>query len=282
MTNWIRWNVGAVEVTALEDGSMTGKPGLFPKFEVDEARAAARVAGEDYDGGDFTIPIAAFLVRSGEALVLVDTGSAPGFSDNAGHFPSALSLAGIDPGEITHIALTHMHPDHVGGLLDEAGEAAFPNAELVVGAADWAHFHSDATMSAANDRGKTVLERVRAAVAPYAHARHEIEGETDIVPGMVSVPLPGHTPGHTGYLLTDGPDQLLIWGDTIHCELFQMARPDWGVVFDVDIDQACETRARVFDRVVSEGLPICGPHVRFPGVATVERAGNGYRLIHGA
>lgn len=274
--------VGGIEVIPLEDGWLHVAHEVFPDYDADTARAAAAQAGIAQDEGQVAIPICAFAIRTAHALVLVDTGSPPGFADGAGRFPRALAAAGIDPGDVTHLAMTHLHIDHVGGLVDDAGQAVFADAGLISGAGDWRFFFSDTVYRRADERGRKSIAVSRRCLGPYADRRREADGETAITSGVTMLPLPGHTPGHCGILVEDGGDQLLIWGDTIHSEALQLARPDWGVMFDVDADQARATRKALFDRVATDGLTIAGPHLMAPQFARLERAAQGYRLIRDA
>ncbi|WP_109464872.1 MBL fold metallo-hydrolase [Albibacillus kandeliae] len=279
MSDVSSFKVGGIEVIALNDGYNQAPNALFPDHEADKAVAAAAQAGIPYDGESVTIPVSAFVIRAGASVVLVDSGNPPARSETSGHFARAFEQAGIGADEITHIALTHLHIDHVGGLIDSEGKARFANAELICAAPDWVHFHSDEVFARANERGQGSIMVTRQSVAPYAEGRREVTGEAAILPGLTMIPLPGHTPGHSGLMIEDAGEQLLIWGDTIHCETFQLAEPDWGVMFDVDIEQARATRKAVFDRVATDRIRIAGQHVNFPGFAFLERAGQGYRMI---
>jgi len=279
MAAGVTHKVGRIEIIALDDGRMSAAGALYPDWDDGKAKEAAAQAGIAFDGGTFDIPISAFALRVGGRLALVDTGSPPGFADRAGHFPEALARAGIAPREVRHLVMTHLHIDHVGGLVDVEGRAVFPNAELAHGAGDWAFFHSPEVEARANPRALQTLMTTRACIAPYAGQRHEVAGETEVLPGVTMIPLPGHTPGHAGILVEDGGEQLLIWGDTIHAEAFQLAQPDWGVAFDTDIDRARDSRKAIFDRVATDGIRVAGPHLAGGGFGRLERMEQGYRLI---
>ena len=279
MANVFTRMVGGIEVITLFDGQMRGSVALFPDYEAHRAHAAAAQAGIPFDGAQVIIEISSFVVKTAQAVVLVDAGSPPGFGETAGQFTEALALARIDPKEVTHLAMTHLHIDHVGGLIDTQGKARFENAELISGAGDWDFFTSDAVMARANERIRQSLQVSRNSILPYAERRRELQGEAEIASGLRMMPLPGHTPGHSGILVEDGDSRLLIWGDTIHSEAFQLAEPGWGVAFDVDTDRARTTRKALFERVVIEDIPVAGQHVRFPGFGKLERATTGYRLI---
>ena len=279
MAEFHRHRIGGIEVIALEDGYSHAPNSLFPLFEMDRAKAAAAQAGIAYDGERSLVPIRSFVLRTGDAVALVDAGSPPDFAPTTGNFAAALAAAGVAPGDVTHLVMTHLHSDHVGGLIDGEGRRVFENAELVSGRGDWDHFTSDAYEATLKGRALAGFQVARRSIEPYADRRREIDGGGEALPGISLIPLPGHTPGHSGVMVSDGDAQLLIWGDTIHCETFQMAEPDWGVLFDVDADQARETRKRLFDRVATEGLTVTGPHVRGPGLRKVERMARGYRLV---
>lgn len=272
--------IGDIEVIALVDGRMTAPNALFPLYDPDQARDAAQQAGVAYDGAIVDVAINAFVIRTGGRTLLVDAGAPPGYSDTSGYLKDSMAAAGIAPGDIDTLAMTHLHIDHVGIMADAEGKAAFPNAQLVSGAGDWDYFHDDSVFAAGNDRVRNSLSVSRRMLAPYADRRRDVQGEAEVAPGVTMVPLPGHTPGHSGILIADGGDQLLIWGDVIHAEAFQLARPDWSVRFDVDQDAARATRVKLFDRVATDGLRVTGPHVRFPGFGRVERMQQGYRLVH--
>ncbi len=279
MTGFSKHSVGDIEVIVLEDGHSRAPNSLFPLHDMEKARAAAAQAGDTYDGETAYVPINAFVIRAGDTVAIVDAGSPPDYLPTTGGFPNALAAAGVAPDEVTHLIMTHLHVDHVGGMVDAAGNAVFANAELVSGQGEWDHFQNDDFMGKLGKRALASFMSSRRAITPYADRRRDISGETEVVPGISMIPLPGHTPGHSGVHITDGDQQLLIWGDTIHSETFQMAEPDWGVLFDVDGDQARATRKRIFDRVASDGLTVTGPHVRGPGFCQVERMKQGYRLV---
>lgn len=280
MNNTERIMIGEIEVFALRDGGLRVAPEFFPEFDPDRAKRAALQAGISYDGGDVDVPVNAYVVRCGEAVVVVDTGCPPNFGEGTGGFLLALAEAGIKPADVTHIVMTHLHIDHVGGLVDVQGQAIFSNAELITGVGDWDYFHSDTVYSQATESRRPILNVTRRAVEPYADRWRELSGETALMSGLTSVPLPGHTPGHCGLLIEDGIEQLLIWGDIVHAETLQLAEPNWSIQFDVDMDQAREARLKLFDRVASDGILVAGMHVRFPGFSRLERAHSGYRLIH--
>ena len=281
MADPIIHRIGETEIITLIDGFGRAQSGLFPAFDAARAEIAAAQHGEPYDGKTVTVPIQGFAIRRGADITIVDAGSPDGYSDTTGAYMQSLAAAGVDPKDVTRLAMTHLHVDHVGQIVRPDGTPTFPNAELISGAGDWAHFTSDAVYDRTKPGGaaRASLDVTRRAIRPYADRRREITGETEIAPGLTLVPLPGHTPGHSGIRVTDGDKSVLIWGDIIHAAAFQMAEPGWGVLFDVDPEATIATRRRLFDELATDGTPILGPHVPTPGPWRVEKAPVGYRLI---
>jgi len=171
------------------------------------------------------------------------------------------------------IAMTHLHPDHIGGLASAAGTAVFPRAELLISQEEADYWLGDKADAAPERRAA-----VAAAVAPY-RARLRMLIGTGVAPGLQAMALPGHTPGHTGYIVGTGPASLLIWGDIMHVPDVQAPRPDVTMAFDVDPAQAIVTRRRTLDMAVNDRITIAGMHMHFPGFAHIGRAGDGYAVV---
>ncbi len=160
-----------------------------------------------------------------------------------------------------------------------SGALWFPNAELVLHEAEMAYWHDDAAMSRADEqsRERNFLAG-RRQLAPYRARTRLIQGG-EILPGVTAMPLPGHTPGHTGYMIASGNDSLLIWGDIVHVPEIQVPRPEVTLAFDVDPAKAEATRRRTFDMVAADKLLFAGMHVHFPGFARLARTGDGFSLV---
>ncbi len=275
----LRLKLGDVIVTALLDGSIDLPLALFPR--TDEAEAAVLL---DREFGQMPVRAAlnAVLVQQAGRTVLIDAGAATGLGPSLGRLPAALAAAGVGPASIDAVAMTHLHPDHVNGLLAPDGQAAFPNAELVLHAAEH-DFWTDDDARARTPAGlQPFFDAARAGIAPYATRTRFLSrtGET-VIPGLTALPLPGHTPGHTGYRVASNGHDLLIWGDVVHAPALQFARPDWGIAFDVDMDAAAATRSRTMAMVAADRVLIAGMHLDFPAFGHVQpatRAGS-YRFV---
>ncbi|WP_336487238.1 MBL fold metallo-hydrolase [Methylobacterium nigriterrae] len=272
----LRWSLGDLTVTVLNDGYLQGSLDLvtgIPKAEAGKLQAAGFRAEAP------RITLNAFLITGpGRKPVLIDTGMGGFGGETLGRVPAALALTGVRPEEIETILLTHLHPDHAGGLLADAGRAAYPNAEILLHADEAAHWLGDEALTRAPEEAKPYFEGARKAVAPYRDRIRTIRGG-EVLPGVTAVPLPGHTPGHTGFRIVSGAKSLMMWTDVVHLPAIQFKQPEAGLVFDVDGDQARATRKRVLDEVASERSFVAGSHLEFPALGFVVRDGAGYSFV---
>jgi glyoxylase-like metal-dependent hydrolase (beta-lactamase superfamily II) len=270
--------IGDIVVTALSDGYLDGTLSVLQN--ITEGAAQDLLDFQARPGRRTSVNC--YLVYSGGRLALIETGSGDYLLPTAGKLQSNLKAAGVDPADIDTVLLTHMHPDHSAGLTDpKTGAKFFPNAELVVHQNEPKHWHDDGEMSRASERAKKMyFQCAREQIAPYHNQMRTFSGAVELFPGVVSEPMHGHTPGHSGYRITSGKDSLLIWGDTIHVPEIQIPRPEVTIEFDTDPHAAAASRKRVFDMVTTDRQLIAGMHVHFPGFARLVHDGNGgYRMI---
>jgi glyoxylase-like metal-dependent hydrolase (beta-lactamase superfamily II) len=270
--------IGDIVVTALSDGYLDGTLEVLQNITSD---AAQGLLDARFRPGRRT-SVNCYLIYSGGRLALVETGSGDYLLPTAGKLRGNLEAAGIDRGDIDTVMLTHMHPDHSAGLTDPAtGAKFFPNAELVVHEKEPKHWQDDGAMAHASERAKKLyFMAAREQMAPYHNQMRTFSKATEVFPGVTSVMMNGHTPGHSGYMISSGKDSLLIWGDTIHVPEVQVPRPEVTIEFDTDPHEAAASRKRVFDMVATDRQLIAGMHVHFPGFAHLVRDGDGgYRLL---
>jgi glyoxylase-like metal-dependent hydrolase (beta-lactamase superfamily II) len=268
--------VGDVTVSALNDGAFEAAFAYLTHIPSDEAEALHRAS---FRAIPPWITINCFLLQKDERLILVDSGCGTAMGPGLGALDRNLRALSVQPGDIDTVLATHLHPDHIGGLVDSNGGAVFPNAELVVHEADLRFWGDDATLAqAANDQDRGFVQLARATIAAYHDRTRSLTGG-EALPGISLIPEPGHTPGHSGWLIASGDDSLLIWGDIVHMPGVQFPRPGVGLGFDIDGDQAIASRRRIFDMVATDRLAVAGMHLDFPCFGHVVKAAEGYAFI---
>jgi glyoxylase-like metal-dependent hydrolase (beta-lactamase superfamily II) len=271
---YYRLMVGDFEVTAISDGTvklpmlkllMNAKP---------EQLAAALKAGFLKETVETSVN--AFLVNTGSKLVLIDTGAAGLFGPTLGNLLTNLKAAGYQPEQVDEIYITHMHADHVGGLMSGAA-LAFPNAVLRINKEDTDFWLSVEKMNAAPDGSKGFFQGAMASVNPYVAAGKlkTFSGDTDLVPGIHSQSAFGHTPGHTTYIVESKGERLELWGDLMHVAAVQFENPSVTIQFDTDSKAAAASRNTAYAEAAKSGSLVGLAHVAFPGLGHLRVAADG-------
>jgi glyoxylase-like metal-dependent hydrolase (beta-lactamase superfamily II) len=273
-----RLKVGAFEVTVLNDGTLP----LDTKIFSGDVEAAGKMLQGVFLPKDSTpTAINEWLVNTGDKLVLVDTGTSNLFGPILGRMAKNLTAAGVDPGAVDEIIITHLHPDHSGGLLTPDKKVAFPNAAVHVNDVEYAFWMSDDIKGKAPDMFKPFFDMARASIKPYADAGKVsfYKDGAEFLPGISAVLAPGHTVGHTMVRLSSNGSELLLWTDIVHNAALQFPEPERSLAFDSDPATAIATRKKVFDMVSTDKLLIAGTHLAFPGVGHVAKASTGYAYV---
>ena len=256
-----RFKLGSFEVTALMAGTRTvGAPQEVFGVNVtpEEFAAASEAAFIPVDRAQFYFTPT--VVNTGAELVLFDTGLAPEGT------VAALSAAGYTPDQVDVVVLTHMHPDHIGGMM--TGDAAtFANARYVTGAIEHNHW-----MGAANENFDKLVKPLNDKITMIDDAGAAASGIT----GMAAF---GHTPGHMVYMVESDGQRLAITADTANHYIWSLAHPDWEVKFDADKPAAAAARKSVFGMLAADRVPFIGYHMPFPSLGYVEASGDGFRYV---
>jgi glyoxylase-like metal-dependent hydrolase (beta-lactamase superfamily II) len=271
-----RFKVGDMIVTALSDGYLEiGASALSGVSEEDfqEALNAAFLKP-----GAYIASVNAFVVQAGSNTYMIDAGTGTALGPTVGQLTDNLNTAGFQPSSISKLFTTHLHPDHIGGCVKD-GEPVFNNAEFVMTRDDRVFWTDAGKRSEAPEQMQAFFDLATSALKAYGDRLREISGETEVAPGITSVPLPGHTPGHTGYRLTSGNETMLVWADIVHVAPAQLPNPDVTIGFDIDPAQAAKTRKALLEQVAADRILIAGAHLPFPGIGHIEKAGAGYRFV---
>jgi glyoxylase-like metal-dependent hydrolase (beta-lactamase superfamily II) len=271
--------VGDVLVTGLSDGYVDMGYGIFRNIPEQETKA---ILARDHRISPPRISVNAFALRMNGRTYLIDCGSADIMGPTCGRLPANLAATGIDPASVDGVLLTHVHPDHSNGLTDVAtGARLFPNAEVIVHENEINHWFNDELMAKAAERPRRrYFEAGRTQLKPYMAAdRVRTFRNGEVLPGVTAIPIAGHTPGHTAYVIASGGQTLIVWGDTVHVPEIQVARPEVTMEFDSDPQAAAATRQMVFDMVVSDGMLVGGMHLHFPGFGHMRRGAGRYSLV---
>lgn len=273
--------VGDTVVTAISDGYLNGSLDVLANISAGEVDRLMSDAFRTMPDRARRTSVNTFVVRvPGQPPVVIDAGSGDYLGPTAGKHRKNLELAGIRPQDVKSILLTHMHPDHSGGLSERETQAHyFPNAEVFMHEDELPHWQNDSEMSKVGKMQQSLFfQGARDQIEPYLD-RLRFFKEGEVLPGIHAIPSPGHTPGHTSYLVSSGSESLLIWGDTVHVPEVQVPCPDAGVSFDTDQQGATATRNRIFDMAASEKLLVAGMHLHFPAFSRMKRAEGGYVLV---
>jgi glyoxylase-like metal-dependent hydrolase (beta-lactamase superfamily II) len=276
---YYRMQLGDFTVTALYDGFIDIDTKLLVNTtQADLQKLLARMFQQS---PKVQTAVNTYLVHTGSQLVLIDTGTAKTFGPDLGFVLDNLKAAGYAPEQVSTVLLTHMHPDHANGLLTPDGKPAFPNAKVLVAKKE-SDFWLDAKIaSAAPKDAQAFFKMANDASSPYRAGKQwqTFEGTAAVVPGITPVALPGHTPGHTGYLIESKGAKLLIWGDIIHNYASQLVNPNIAIEFDTDKKQAVATRKMIFKRAATEKLLVAGMHLPFPGIGHIRPEPRGYAWV---
>jgi glyoxylase-like metal-dependent hydrolase (beta-lactamase superfamily II) len=267
--------IGDAIVTTVNDGFLDIPFEILRGVEPDEMRSLMRSAFRD---GPPRLTVNAFVIQTGKNTILVDAGGGSTTVYSMGLLLDNLKAGGFAPADFDTVLLTHIHPDHSSGLMGPGGKAIFSRAEVVVHEDDIAFWSNPGLRDGRSPAATPYLDSADAVLTAYREQFRPSRGGP-VVAGVELLPLPGHTPGHSGYRLDSAGETLVMWGDTVHVPEIQIPRPQVTSEFDIDERLAHENRRRIFDFVAKERLLVTGGHLHLPGFAHVIPNGDGFQLV---
>lgn len=276
-----RTKLGTAEIVTLFDGSVSRKidASFVRNAPFEEVQKALADAGMNADA--YVIPFTQTVFVNGNRRVLIDTGTGGQFGPTTGKMLDNMQAAGLAPAQIDTIVISHFHPDHINGIKTKDNALAFPNAEIHVPAAEWAHWMDDARMNAAPEAARGTFANVRRIFGDIAERVKRFDWGKEVAPGITAVDASGHTPGHTAFALASGGKSAMALADvTNRPELFARY-PDWQVMFDSDGEKARLGRRKLLDMAATEKMLVTGYHFPSPAAGTIVKDGNGYRYVAG-
>ncbi len=276
--SFFRFSVGDIRLTILSDGYFT-VPTETLGVNADPATVQDFLTSHFLPAHQGYSHTNHLLIESGDATVLVDVGSGTRVFDTTGRLFESMDAAGVDPYDVTHVVITHAHPDHLWGIRDDFDEPIIPDAEYIIGQTEYDYWMQDGLVNQVPESDQQfvvgAVNSLNADGLEWTMAGDDYE----VTAGVRLVSTPGHTPGHMSVMIESEGKTLVALGDAMTHAYTNFAHPEWYIDRDQDGDLAVSTRRRLLDMAASDRIAILGYHFPFPGVGHVQRAGNAYRFI---
>ncbi len=271
-------SLGSREVISVSDGNLV-LPGAMFFDSLPQEPLNAILSQHGLSADQLAPPCNLTLLRDGDRTILFDAGSGPGFMPSAGTMLDSLDALEISPDEVTHLVFTHAHPDHLWGILDDFDDPVFPDAQLMIGQAEWDYWTDPDTVNTIGEARASFAVGAARRLEAIAEQMTFINGGQEILPGVLAHDTPGHTPGHMSFEIRDGSNAVLVGGDAIGNHHVAFARPDWPSGADQDTELGATTRLRLLDQLATDDMVLLGFHLPHGGLGRVERSGGSYRFI---
>jgi glyoxylase-like metal-dependent hydrolase (beta-lactamase superfamily II) len=273
-----RMMLGDFEVTALFDGVLDFKPKELLTHTTQAQ--VGELLHRSFEGDEVLTSVNAYLINTGDKLVLIDTGAGETFGPGLNKLQANLKSAGYQPEQVDMVLITHMHPDHLGGLFLQ-GKRMFPNATVYAGKADAAFWLDEAEMNKVPTEQQQFFRDAQSNINPYVQSGQfkPILGDTQLAPGIRAVEAHGHTPGHTIYAVESKGQKLMVWGDLMHVAAVQFPEPQVTITFDVDSKSAAVQRKKAYVEAAKERYLVGSAHLPFPGLGHLRAARKGYEWV---
>ena len=270
-----RMMLGDFEVTALFDGTIELE---VKKLLTNTTQAqVGKLLDRSFKKDLVPTSVNSYLVNTGNKLVLIDTGAGSLFGPTLGNLRNNLLASGYKPEQVDDVFITHMHGDHVGGLIVD-GKLAFPNATIHAGQEDADFWLSKANLEKATPEMKGFFQGAQSSLNPYVEAGKfkPLKDDADLVPGIKAVAAHGHTPGHNTYVIESKGQKLVLWGDLMHVAAVQFVQPQVTISFDTDSKTAAVERKKAYADAAKGRYLVGSAHLPFPGLGRIRAEGSGY------
>jgi glyoxylase-like metal-dependent hydrolase (beta-lactamase superfamily II) len=274
--NSYSFNIGHFECLAINDGPFAmPHDKIFPTVPV--SRVEQLLRKHNIEPGELATQAICLLIKTGQRLVLLDTGFGPAFEPDAGKLIENLQAEGIKPTDVDIVILSHGHLDHTGGNTDIEGKPAFPKARYIMVKDEWEFWTWEPNLASLREdiKKQTQIENVYKNLLPLKDRVDTIDYGTEIIPGITAMAAPGHTPGHTVLAISSGNKQLLCISDLVHYA-FQLEQPDWVFMGDLNWEQAVLTRRQILDRASTDKVLVMASHFPFPGLGHIIKDGEAW------
>lgn len=275
-TGFYKFKVGDIGVTALYDGiwRKPHDPAFIKNASVDDTKAALAKAGLTTEY--MPIPLTVAVLDVGGKLIMIDSGSGAQWQPTAGRLHENMGKAGIDPAKIETILISHFHPDHIFGLMERGtNKPVYPTAELIVAGTEYKWWTDPGRVEKLPEARKPLGKRIQA-VFPKWKNFTLVDSEKEVAPGIKLVQAPGHTPGHSVFIVSSGNQQLMLSSDTAYVPALLAPHPEWQGTYDQDGPLAVTTRRAILDRIIADKMAVWGSHFPFPGAGTFTKDGDAY------
>lgn len=272
-----QFSIGGMTGFALRDGGVEfpNDNSVLGVGRTPEEVAAVLSAG-NLPTDKVSLSLQPLLVKLGGRVLLFDTGAGTAMGEGAGHLLAAMEEAGVKPSDVTDVFISHLHADHVGGLIDAEGNRVFTNATIRISETEWETLKGLNARTAANF-GLPNHKQIEIAIGPDA-APFKVGG--DVLPGLVrSVDVKGHTPGHSAFRIGTGSSALLYIGDAMHHHLVSVQKPEWKISFDSNGDVGAASRASLLEELATSNQRIYAVHFPFPGIGRIQKTDSGYTWV---
>jgi len=271
--------LGDSQLMLLSDGHMQLPLSLILPDSIGQSERVALMEQYQLDTQTIRQPCTITLWKTPERTILFDAGGGTLFLPTLGNLIDALASVDIEPGDITDVVFTHAHPDHLWGLIDDFDELSFPEANYYMNTEEWDYWRADDTMGKTPEARQSFVVGAQNRLVFLEERIQLFRWGDEVLPGLEAMDTSGHTPGHTSFVLHQGPESIVVLGDALSHPVFSFRQPSWPSGSDQNAEQGIATRMALLDRAATDKQPVVGFHLPDSGYGRVEKDGSAYRFV---